>query len=240
MNMRNVLDLSSYLVIGPENTLGRPVRKIVSEAVRGGFSCIQLRSKTASAKEMIQLTQEAAEEISLLKKSAKVSLLVNDRLDVALAAREQGIKVDGIHVGQTDIPVPVCRKYLGEDAIVGLSARTEQLINYVKSCDISDIDYFGVSPLHETLTKLDCGRNHDGNVIERSLDELCELSRYSKIPVVIGGGVKILDLPALAQTGVDGFFVVTAITEAENPYQAAKEMSNLWKNLVLKRGTAKK
>ena len=75
------------------------------------------------ARELIALCREAADVLRELGKSDEVVLLVNDRLDVALAAREAGIKVDGIHVGQSDIPAGVCRKYLGDDAVIGLSAR---------------------------------------------------------------------------------------------------------------------
>ena len=73
-----------------------------------------------------------------------------------------GVKVDGSHVGQSDIPVDVCRKFLGADSIIGLSARTTDLIDYVKTADVSDIDYFGAGPLHETPTKPDAGLTADG------------------------------------------------------------------------------
>ena len=104
MNMRKNFDISAYLVVGPENTLGRPVADVIRAAVANGFTCLQIRSKTASARELIALCREAADVLRELGKSDEVVLLVNDRLDVALAAREAGIKVDGIHVGQSDIP----------------------------------------------------------------------------------------------------------------------------------------
>lgn len=222
-------DLSAYLVIGPENTLGRPVKDIVREAVEAGFSFVQIRSKEASARELIQLTKEAAEVLQELKKEEEVILVVNDRLDVVLAAREEGIKVDGIHVGQSDIPVHVCRKYLGEDAIIGLSARTRELTDYVKEVDVKDIDYFGAGPLHETATKPDCGLDEFGNFSTRSFEELRELVEVSPLPIVVGGGVKAEDLQELAATGVHGFFVVSAIAGAKNPKEAALEMVSEWK-----------
>lgn len=103
MHMRKILDISSYLVIGPENTTGRPVAPIVKDAVEAGFTCVQIRSKVASARELIELTRQAADAIAQTGKSDQVALLVDDRLDVVLAAKKQGIKVDGIHVGQSDI-----------------------------------------------------------------------------------------------------------------------------------------
>lgn len=228
MNIVKKLDISKYLVIGPENTKGRSVAQIIKDAVSAGFTCIQIRSKVASAKELIQLTRQAAEVIEEAGKSPEVALLVNDRLDIVLAARKQGIKVDGIHVGQTDIPVDVCREYLGKDLIVGLSARADELFEYIKTEDVSQLDYFGVGPLRETQTKPDCGLGKDGKVITRSFADIAKVAELSSIPVVVGGGVKLADIPSLAQTGVDGFFVVSAVTEADDPKQEATSLVNAW------------
>ena len=230
MTMRQALDLSAYLVVGPENTLGRPVRDIVAAAVEAGFTCIQIRSKEASARELMVCVQEAAAVIAKGGKEDQVALLVDDRLDIVLATRQEKIKVDGIHVGQSDIPPDICRRILGEDAIVGLSARSHDLLHYVAHADITDIDYFGAGPLHETATKPDCGRDEDGNIITRSLTELTQLAQMSPIPVVVGGGVKLSDIPALSATGVDGFFVVSAVAEAEVPKEAAASLVRAWQN----------
>lgn len=214
--------------MGPENTKGRPVRQMVEEAVRAGFKMIQIRSKIASAKELLQITGEAADVIAELGKENEVTLLVNDRLDIVLAAREAGIKVDGIHVGQSDIPVEVCRKYLGEEAIIGLSAPTEELFEYIQQTDVRAIDYFGAGPLRETATKPDCGLVSDGSIVTRNFEEMERLAALSPIPIVIGGGVKKEDLIELAETGVDGFFVVSAIAESENPRKAAADLVDRW------------
>ena len=226
--MRRKFDLSAYLVIGPENTSGRPVARVIAEAVRAGFTYVQIRAKGADAREMIELTRAAADVIAAQGKSDAVSLVMNDRLDCVLAAREQGIKVDGVHVGQTDIPVEICRKYLGADAIVGLSARTTELLDYVAHCDTACIDYFGAGPLHPTATKPEAGRTASGEIVTRSLDELAALHRISPVPVVVGGGVKAADLPALRATGVEGFFVISAVAGAAHPYAAAEELVRLW------------
>ena len=230
MSMRKNFDLSAYLVIGPENTNGRPAARIIAEAVRAGFTFVQIRSKTAEARELIDLTRAAAEIIAAQEKSERVALVVNDRLDVVLAARDAGVKVDGIHVGQSDIPPESCRKYLGADAIVGLSARTSALIDYVRTCDTSCVDYFGAGPLHPTATKPDAGRDAAGHVVTRTIEELAELHRVSPLPVVVGGGVKAADLPALRAAGVDGFFVVSAVAGAEHPFAAAEELVRIWKS----------
>lgn len=227
--MRNALDISAYLVIGAENTLGRPVSDVIQQALQAGFTCFQIRSKECSARDLISYTAQAASVIAEADKSDSVALLVDDRLDVVLAAREAGVKVDGIHVGQTDIPVEVCRKLLGQDSIVGLSARADEMLEYVKTADMSLVDYLGVGPLHETPTKTDCGRSADGTIITKSIDDLRDLAQASPVPIVVGGGVKLADIPLVKSTGVDGFFVVSAVCGAEDPYAAAKELVDAWK-----------
>lgn len=227
--MRDKLDISAYLVVGPENTGNHSVADVVAQAIDAGFTCIQIRSKECSARELIEYVRDAADAIAQAGKSDNVTLVVDDRLDVVLAAREQGIKVDGIHVGQNDIPVEICRMFLGDDAIVGLSARASEMLDYVRTADVSSIDYFGVGPLHETPTKTDCGMDDQGNIIVKTLDDIAELHRVSPVPIVVGGGVKANDLPDLKKTGVEGFFVVSAVCGAEDPYQAALELVTLWK-----------
>ena len=226
--MRNKFDLSAYLVIGPENTNGRPIARVIAEAVCAGFTFVQIRAKHTDAREVIGLARAAADVIAAQGRSDCVALVVNDRLDVVLAAQEQGIKVDGVHVGQTDIPPDICRKYLGVDAIIGLSARTSELLDYVSHCDTSCIDYFGAGPLHATPTKPEAGRTASGEIVTRSLEELTQLHRISPVPVVVGGGVKAADLPALKATGVEGFFVVSAVAGAMHPYAAAEELVRIW------------
>ena len=226
MSIRERLDISAYLVIGQENC-SRPVEDVVRAAVGEGFTCVQIRSKVATAREMISTLEKSARAINELGKSDSVALLVDDRLDVVLAAREAGIKVDGVHVGQSDIPVEVCRKFLGEDSIVGLSARTEELIDYVKNFDAAQIDYFGAGPLHETKTKLDA-KTSDGKFITHDFAEIAALVKISPRPIVVGGGVKLKDIPALAATKVQGFFVVSAVAGADNPQLAARELVRAW------------
>ena len=226
------VDISSYLLIGPDNTNGRPVEEVVKAALNAGFTCVQLRSKIVSARELIELAAKCANVIDELNKNETVALIIDDRLDVALAAREQGIKVDGIHVGQDDILPSVCRKYLGDNAIVGFTPRKQNMIEYIKSHDLSNVDYLGVGPLHESKSKPDAGRQSDGSVITRTLEELTEVVRISPVPVVVGGGVTVEDLPKIAQTGANGFFVISAVASAIDPYLAAKDLVETWQRCL--------
>jgi len=227
--LTKTFDISAYLVIGPENTKERPVSQIIALAVKAGFTCVQIRSKIASARDLIELVRETADVIAQSEYPDRVTLLLNDRLDVILAAREQGLKLDGIHIGQSDIPATVCRKYLGDDAVIGLSAKTIDLIEYVRNADTRQIDYFGAGPLHETATKKDCEVREDGKPATTSIDDISELVKLSTIPVVVGGGVKLADIPLLARTGIAGFFVVSAVSESDNPYQSACDLVEEWK-----------
>ena len=226
------VDVSSYLLIGSENTNGRPVEEVVRAALNAGFTCIQLRSKVASARELIKLAARCADVIAELNKSEKVALLIDDRLDVVLAARAEGSKVDGVHVGQDDIPPSICRKYLGDGSVVGFTPRKQNMIDYVKTHDFSGVDYFGVGPFHESKSKPEAGRQSNGSVIIRTLEELEELVKISPVPVVVGGGVTLEDLPKIAQTGANGFFVISAVTGAVDPYLAAKDLVETWQHCL--------
>ena len=217
--IRARLDISAYLVVGQENC-SRPVEDVVAAAVAEGFTCVQIRSKISSAREMISTLKKAAQKIFELGKSETVALLVDDRLDVVLAARELGIKVDGVHVGQSDIPAEVCRKFLGNDSIVGLSAST---VEEFSAADVNIVDYFGVGPLHATDTKSDADE-------ALGFEKISALVKVSKLPIVVGGGVKLKDLPELKAAGVDGFFVVSAVTNAPDERTAARELVCAWKN----------
>ena len=103
------------------------------------------------------------------------------------------------------------------------------MLEYVKTADISLVDYLGVGPLHETPTKRDCGLAADGTIITKSIDDLRELAIASPVPIVVGGGVKVADIPLVAQTGVDGFFVVSAVCDASDPEAAARELVCAWR-----------
>ena len=226
------VDISAYLLIGPENINGRHIEEVIRAALNAGFTCIQLRSKVVSARELIELAARCANVIAELNKNETVALLINDRLDVALAARVEGIKVDGVHVGQNDIPPSVCRKYLGDEAIVGFTPRKQDMIEYIKRHDLSDVNYLGVGPLHKSKSKPEAGRQSNGSVITRTLEELNEVVKISSLPVVVGGGVTVEDLPMIAQTGANGFFVISAVAGATDPYFAAKELVETWQRCL--------
>ncbi len=221
-------NLSHYLVAGPENCMHHTYSDIVYAAVRAGFTCVQVRSKTAQDNELIKLLEIAAGIIAELKKQDKVTLLINDRADIAKAAAELGIKVDGVHVGQEDMSPSECRKILGENTVIGLSAPQEKLSEYLETAELSCVDYFGIAPVHETETKKDLKKDRANRTIIPSAEEIDTFAKKSPLPVVTGGGVKSADLPLLAKTAVSGYFVVSAVCAAANPYNAACELVETW------------
>ncbi len=118
-------------------------------------------------------------------------------------------------------------KLLGPDAIVGLSARCEEMLEYVESADMS-LHYLGIG--HSTRPRPNATADARPTALSspRSFEDLAALHAASPVPIVVGGGVKTADLPQLKETGVDGFFVVSAVCSADDPHAAAKELVDTW------------
>lgn len=227
--MRDRFDLRAYFVVGPDDTKGRPVADVVAAALRGGATFIQLRAKHADARELTAMAEAIAAVIAQAGKADTVAFVIDDRVDAAWQCRELGIKVDGVHIGQDDMAPEQARALLGPDAIIGLSAETLPHIKTANALPDGTIDYIGAGPLHYTATKPDAaaveadGTKHALGIAGAQL--LCEASRY---PVVVGGGVHADDVPALARTAADGWFVVSAIAAADDPERATRELLQAW------------
>ena len=227
--MRDRFDLRAYFVVGPDDTKGRPVADVVATALRGGATFIQLRAKHADARDLTAMAEAIAAVIAQAGKADTVAFVIDDRVDAAWQCRELGIKVDGVHIGQDDMAPGQARALLGPDAIIGLSAETLPRIEAANALPSGTIDYIGAGPLHYTATKPDAaaveadGTKHALGIAGAQL--LCEASRY---PVVVGGGVHADDVPALARTAADGWFVVSAIAAADDPERATRELVQAW------------
>ncbi|WP_423126338.1 thiamine phosphate synthase [Gaoshiqia sp. Z1-71] len=200
-------DLSLYLVTDRELSLGRPLEFIVEEAVKGGVTMIQLREKNCSSHEFYELALRLKELLSPLR----VPLIINDRLDIALAAN-----ADGLHIGQSDLPWKVARKLLGKDKILGLSVETVQ--QAIESNEM-DVDYIGISPVFATPTKTDTFEPFGPEGVTK-------VSSLSKHPTVAIGGIKLSNARQIIACGAGGIAVVSAISSAENPMKAAQLLKN--------------
>ena len=224
---RGALDVSAYLVVGPDDTRGRSAASVVAAAVRAGFTAVQLRAKRQEACEQLALLAAMARAIGEAGGAGRVALLVDDRLDVALAARAMGLPVAGVHVGQKDIPAHICRQFLGKEAVVGLSAHPADL-PHLAAEDIEAADYIGTGPLYRTASKPDAGLDADGRFEARSLGEIAAFTKAAPRPVIVGGGLRAADLPAVRRTGAAGFFTISAVAGAEEPEKAARAMLAAW------------
>ncbi|MBH0128759.1 thiamine phosphate synthase [Salinibacterium sp. NK8237] len=214
---RESFDLSTYLVTdsAQAKAAGHDLVDLVYEAVAGGVTIVQLREKDLPARDFLDLVLRVSTAVAL-----KVPVLVNDRVDVYLAAREMGARVAGVHVGQGDLPAASVRALVGPGAIVGLSASTDDQL-YDASVGSAGVDYVGIGALHPTTTKKDApdALGHD---------RMAELIAASKRPTVAIGGVGPDDLALLRAGGADGAAVVSAICGAADPREAARALAAAW------------
>jgi len=194
-----------YLVTDRELCLGRPLEDVVLQAVEGGVGIVQLREKQASTREFIQ----QASRVKRLLAPYGVPLIINDRVDVALASQ-----ADGVHVGQQDMPYPMVRRLLGREAIIGLSVET---MDQVREAEAYDVDYISVSPVFPTPTKTDT-RGAWG------LDGLVAVRRASRHRLVAIGGLNVDNAADVVRSGADCIAVVSAICSAPDPRRAAEAL----------------
>lgn len=197
-----------YLVTDRALSLGRPLEDVILAAVKGGVSMVQLREKDVSTRFFLA----EAEHVKNLLAPYHVPLIINDRVDVALA-----IGADGVHIGQEDMPYPLARKLLGGRAIIGLSVETKE---QVLEAEAYDVDYLGVSPIFETPTKTDTKGSW-------GLDGLAEVRRLSRHRLVAIGGLNAANAESVIRAGADAIAVVSAICSAPDPQQAAAELNRI-------------
>src|SRR5690606_35844326 len=184
----------------------------VREAVAGGVSVVQLRDKSASDASVIEQLIALSDVID-----GRAALVVDDRIDAALEARRRGARVDGAHVGQSDIPVAEARRLLGPDALIGLTANTSAHLAAVRALPAGTVDYVGIGVIRPTSTKPD----HPPAL---GLDGFAALAAESPVPVVAIGGIRTDDVAALRQAGAAGVAVVSAVCAAPDARRAAREL----------------
>lgn len=204
--MKN-LDLSLYLVTDKSDDVEKFLRTI-EEGIKGGVSVVQIREKTADTLDFYNLALKVKE----ITTKYNVPLIINDRVDVALA-----IDADGVHVGQSDMPCEVTRRLIGEDKILGVSAAT---IEEAQKAEKDGADYIGTGAVFPTATKDDAPK-----ITKKDLKDVVD---SISIPVVAIGGITIDNAHELNGTGIAGLSVVSAIMSAENPKKASEELLNIF------------
>lgn len=202
--MRNLDYLKLYLVTDSGLSLGRPIDKVVERAVAGGVTVVQLREKTASTREFYKL----AVRLKDILRGTGVPLIINDRLDIALAC-----DAEGLHIGQSDMPYSVARKILGPEKIIGLSTDT---FSELEEANAWDVDYVAVQA-YDTQTKADAARplGPEGMRKARSL---------TRHPLVAIGGIHLSNAADISAAGADSVAVVSEIMSAKDPEKASADL----------------
>ena len=185
----------------------------VEQALKGGATLLQLREKDKSTREYIEL----AEKVHAITKRYHVPLIIDDRVDVALA-----VDAEGVHVGAADMPVATARRLLGDDKIVGATAKT---VPWAKEAYEQGADYLGVGAIYPTTTKV--------KTVLTSVDTLRDICRAVPIPVNAIGGLNKDNIDVLAGVPITGICVVSAIMQAGDPMKAAAELKERAKELKL-------
>jgi thiamine-phosphate pyrophosphorylase len=207
--IKHNMDFTLYLVTDRRWLGEKTLWDGVEEAIRGGATLVQLREKEISSKEYFELAQRVKE----VTDRHGIPLIINDRIDIALA-----IDADGVHLGPEDLPVPIARRLLGDGKIIGSSAAS---VDEALLFQAQGADYLGVGAVFPTATKR--------GTEKVSLDDLRGIKAAVHIPVVAIGGIKAENAQPVMETGVDGVAVVSAIMDQTNIREAARQLLSLLK-----------
>lgn len=199
------MDWTLYVITDARLSRGRSHAEVIRAAIEGGATVVQYREKEGTTRQLV----EEALALHRLAREAGVPLIVNDRLDVALA-----VEADGVHVGQDDMPATLTRNLVGQERIVGVSATNLQ---EALQAEKDGGDYLGVGPIFATPTKPDAAP-------PMGLESLAEVCRRVSIPVVAIGGINEHNAAAVIEAGADGVAVVSAIVAAPDVAAATRHL----------------
>ena len=197
--------LRLYLVTDEAACLGRDLLGMVLQAVQGGVSCVQLRAKTLPCRDFLF----QARQLKTALAPYRIPLIINDRLDIALLAQ-----ADGLHVGVNDVVPEEARRWLGEEAWLGLSVES---VAQVGQAQKQPVDYLAISPVFSTPTKID-------TVEPMGLKGIRQMREQTDKPLVAIGGIDQHNIAQVVAAGADGVAVARAILSASNPKEAAESL----------------
>ncbi len=183
---------------------------LIQRSVQGGVTMVQVREKQADDTSFLMRANIAKQALQ----GSSVPLIINDHVELALE-----INADGVHLGQSDMPVQQARHLLGPDKIIGLTVENEQQLFAAQQLPI---DYIGISTVFASSTKLDTKHVW-------GLDGLQQAVQISQIPLVAIGGIDMNNIALVAETQVAGIALVSAISQADDPYLAAQQLKQLCK-----------
>lgn len=198
-----------YLVTDQQALRGRSLTDVVKQAVQGGATCVQLREKTSNTRDFVALACALNDLLTPLG----VPLVINDRIDVALACGAQGV-----HLGQSDMPVEWARQLLPPQVFIGLSVES---LDDVRRAASQPVDYLGVSPIYPTPTKTDTAPPW-------GLVGLRQVRGSTDLPLVAIGGIHLGNAAEVLAAGADGLAVVSALCSADDPCVAAQAFAKLF------------
>lgn len=199
--------LQLYLVTDEALSKGRSTKEVVEAAVLGGATCVQLREKHASSRYFL----ETAQQLCLFLRQQNVLFIINDRIDIALA-----VDADGVHLGQTDIPLPIARKLLPAK-IIGITVHT---IEEAIAAEKNGANYLGISPIFDTPTKTDTPP-------ALGIKGLQEIRKHTTLPLVAIGGITLQNASEILLAGADSLAIVSALVSATDITQAAQQFSDI-------------
>ena len=198
-----MLNFRLYFVTDRKQTANRPLTDVVHAALDGGVRAVQLREKDLEGRELYAL----AEELRALTRRYRAHLLVNDRIDVALA-----VEADGVHLGQHSFSVEDARRLLGAGKLIGVSTHSQPEIDAAQ-----EADFIVFGPVYYTPSKAAYGE-------PQGLDRLRAAVAHSALPVFAIGGIKTARVPEVLETGAHGIAMISALSVATDPAQAAREL----------------
>lgn len=216
MTERTALDLTICLVADVASCDPRDVATVVGAAVDGGVRAVLLRDTDADDADVLRRLAELADLIA-----GRAALLVADRLDVAVTARERGIRVDGVHLGRGDAAVGEARERLGDEAIVGLTATSPAHLSALRRMPRGTVDYVGVGVVRHTTTRAD-------RAPALGVDGFARFAAEAELPCVAFGGIELGDVRPLRDAGAAGIALASAICGARDPRAVAAAYAAEW------------
>ena len=205
---KSEIDYTLYLCTDRKLMSTNTLEEAVEQAILGGCSLIQLREKQSSSREFFEM----AKRIKAITDRYRVPLIINDRIDIALA-----VDAAGVHLGQEDIPAEEARRIMGEEKVIGVSARTVEL---ARKAVEDGADYLGVGAMFATNTK--------GNAKVIGKEKLKEIRAAVSIPIVAIGGINHSNAAQLVDTGINGLAVVSSVIGASDIQAAARKMRTIF------------
>ncbi len=203
-----------YLVTDQDLCLNRPILDVVQEAVAGGVSCVQIREKNANTRDFYALAQELVAKVQ----TKGIPIIINDRVDIALAA-----KAAGVHLGQSDMPVLAARELLGPNKIIGHTAPTFEIF---KNSINLPIQYLVASPVFETQTKKDTAPAWGIEGMLRCRNYLDNAG--SNMTLMTIGGINLENAKEVLNSGVESIALVSALCSAKDVKQRAMDFRKLF------------